>query len=111
MLPANRQSPMRTVSARRSAAHRHRAVAVRERSLEEDDVRDARERHVFERSVDPNAVDLAMRDEGCCAPRVRSLPALARISERFLIVRSSIARWNLAKLRSGSGTHCRTQIG
>jgi hypothetical protein len=44
-------------------------------------------------------------------PRVRSPPALARISERFLIVRRSMARWNLAKLSNGNGMHCRTQSG
>jgi hypothetical protein len=44
-------------------------------------------------------------------PLLRSLPVLARINERFLIVRSSIARLSLATLSSGIGTHCRTQNG
>src|SRR5688572_29913070 len=48
---------------------------------------------------------------GLPAPLVRSLPVFASSRERFRIVRSSIARFNLATLSSGIGTHVRTQNG
>ena len=41
---------------------------------------------------------------GVVLPLLRSLPVLARMSERFLIVRSSSARLSLATLNSGIGT-------
>jgi len=57
----------------------------------------------------PSGAFLAI--SGVVLPLLRSLPVLARMSERSLIVRSSSARLSLATLNSGIGTHSRTQNG
>ena len=57
----------------------NRALALRQARLEEDDVRDGRERHVFERAVYSNAVCLlTCRSRGCSAAAGSLAPGIGQ---------------------------------
>jgi len=109
--PLNFQRPMRTVLARKSAAHSTAwllsASCALNRTTSATLLSD-RYSHLPSIRI-PSAASVAI--SGVVVPSVRSLPVLARISERFLIVRISSARLSRAALSNGIGTHCRTQKG
>ena len=69
---------MRTVSARRSAAHRIVQLAVRQWRFEESQVRDSGERHVFERPVDSDTVRVLMRNHGMIRPSGAFAPGICQ---------------------------------